>query len=79
MQTIVNLVSAGMGAAWVPASVMSLQRPGVVYKPVSGTPVSETSLVWREDAAPAVLSFVAHVQAQLGARPRAGGRLRELG
>ena len=27
MQTIVNLVSAGMGVAWVPASVTRLQRP----------------------------------------------------
>ncbi|MBV8380240.1 MAG: LysR family transcriptional regulator [Paucibacter sp.] len=72
MQTIVNLVSAGMGAAWVPASVMSLQRPGVVYKPLAGTPVSETSLVWREDASPAVQRFVAHVRAQLAA-PRGRG------
>jgi len=68
MQTIVNLVSAGMGAAWVPASVMSLQRPGVVYKPIAGTPACETSLVWRADAPPAVLSFVAHVRAQLHLR-----------
>src|SRR5580765_1848361 len=30
MQTIVNLVSAGIGIAWVPRSVMQLQRPGVV-------------------------------------------------
>ncbi|MBV8605343.1 MAG: LysR family transcriptional regulator [Pelomonas sp.] len=65
MQTIVNLVSAGMGAAWVPASVMGLQRSGVVYKPVAGAPASETSLVWRDDAAPAVRRFVAHVKEQL--------------
>jgi hypothetical protein len=32
MQTIVNLVSAGIGIAWVPRSVMQLQRPGVVYR-----------------------------------------------
>ncbi|MDC8784497.1 LysR family transcriptional regulator [Roseateles koreensis] len=67
MQTIVNLVSAGMGLAWVPASVQSFQRPGVVYKPVQGAvPICETSLIWRRTAAPAVLRFVAHVQQAVG-------------
>lgn len=47
MQTIVNLVSAGLGLAWVPASVQQFQRPGVVYRAVQGpVPVCETSLVW---------------------------------
>jgi len=32
MQTIVNLVSAGLGVAWVPHSMMQLQRHGVVYR-----------------------------------------------
>jgi DNA-binding transcriptional LysR family regulator len=63
MQTIVNLVSAGIGVAWVPASLMQLQRPGVVYRPLAGTPLEcDTSLVWREPAPPAVERFVAHVQ-----------------
>lgn len=67
MQTIVNLVSAGMGAAWVPESVMGLQRSGVVYKRVAGrVPVCETSLIWRPDAGPAVRRFVQHVQGCLG-------------
>ncbi len=66
MQTIVNLVSAGIGLAWVPASVMAFQRAGVVYKPLAGAaPVCETSLIWRADAAPTVRRFVEHVQAQL--------------
>ncbi|MDC6169944.1 LysR family transcriptional regulator [Paucibacter sp. XJ19-41] len=69
MQTIVNLVSAGMGAAWVPESVMGLQRSGVVYKRVAGrVPVCETSLIWRPDSGPAVRRFVQHIQACL-ARP----------
>jgi DNA-binding transcriptional LysR family regulator len=34
MQTIVNLVSAGLGVAWVPASVRQFQRSGVVYREV---------------------------------------------
>jgi DNA-binding transcriptional LysR family regulator len=47
MQTIVNLVSAGLGVAWVPASVQQFQRPGVVYRNVLGpVPACETSLVW---------------------------------
>lgn len=47
MQTIVNLVSAGLGLAWVPASVQQFQRSGVVYRSVQGAaPQCETSLVW---------------------------------
>jgi DNA-binding transcriptional LysR family regulator len=63
MQTIVNLVSAGIGVAWVPASLKQLRRPGVVYKPLQGESLRcETSLVWREGAAPVVARFVAQVQ-----------------
>lgn len=65
MQTLVNLVSSGMGLAWVPASVMQLQRPGVVYRPLAGVSLRcETSLVWREPALPVVQRFVGHVQSQ---------------
>ena len=51
MQTIVNLVSAGLGVAWVPHSVTQFQRPGVVYRPAPGRAkgnarLCETSLVW---------------------------------
>ena len=74
MQTIVNLVSAGMGVAWVPESVMQLQRPGVVYRPVADAGLRcETSLIWREPAAPVVQRFVEHVIAQRAAdRPCQG-------
>lgn len=50
MQTIVNLVSAGLGVAWVPASVRQFQRPGVVYRDMAHhaeVPWCETSLVWQ--------------------------------
>ena len=64
MQTIVNLVSAGMGVAWVPASVMQLQRPGVVYRPVPDAGLHcETSLIWRAPPSPVVARFIAQVQA----------------
>ncbi|MBA4264922.1 MAG: LysR family transcriptional regulator [Comamonadaceae bacterium] len=64
MQTIVNLVSAGLGLAWVPQSVRQFQRSGVLYRPVAwprGRPVPacETSLVWRPDAvSPALNHFL---------------------
>ncbi|MFZ2989369.1 LysR family transcriptional regulator [Ideonella sp.] len=66
MQTLINLVSAGIGAAWVPEGLMELQRSGVVYRPVPDAGlVCETSLIWRRDASPAVLRFVAHARLQL--------------
>ena len=65
MQTIVNLVSAGIGIAWVPASLMQLQRPGVVYRPLAGASLRcQTSLVWQEPAPPVVERFVRHVQGE---------------
>lgn len=65
MQTIVNLVSAGMGVAWVPESVTKLQRPGVVYRPMRAAALAcETSLVWTASPAPVVERFVGHVRAR---------------
>src|SRR4051812_44438316 len=77
MQTIVNLVSAGLGVAWVPESVRQFQRPGVVYRSLpparpSGrggargasvtVPGCETSLVWPVASAnPALARFVAFI------------------
>ena len=61
MQTIISLVSAGMGVALVPESLMSLRRPGVVYRKLRGgnRAALEIGLVWRRDNAAAVLkSFV---------------------
>lgn len=56
MQTIVSLVSAGMGIALVPQSVSNLRRPGVEYRPLAQTtPLVETGLAWRRDNASPVL------------------------
>lgn len=64
MQTIVNLVSAGMGVAWVPESVTRLQRPGVTYRPMRAAALAcETSLIWTASPAPVVQRFVDHVRA----------------
>ena len=75
MQTIVNLVSGGMGVAWVPESLTHLQRAGVRYARVGGQPGGalrcETSLVWRHGAPPVVERFVAHVK---GGRPGRAAR-----
>ena len=50
MQTIVGLVSAGMGIALVPQSVSNLKRPGVAYRSLAGTTAQiETGLAWRRD------------------------------
>ncbi|PRC92107.1 LysR family transcriptional regulator [Solimicrobium silvestre] len=50
MQTIIGLVSAGMGIALVPQSVSNLKRPGVVYRELEQiTPLIETGLAWRRD------------------------------
>jgi DNA-binding transcriptional LysR family regulator len=56
MQTIVGLVSAGMGIALVPKSVSNLKRPGVEYRPLAGqTALIETGLAWRRDNGSPVL------------------------
>lgn len=69
MQTIVNLVSAELGVAWVPQSVRQFQRPGVVYRalPRRAMPVHcETSLVWRAGPSdPALERWIAFVQSQI--------------
>jgi DNA-binding transcriptional LysR family regulator len=69
MQTIVNLVSAGLGLAWVPDSVRQFQRTGVVYRQLGGkcageVPQCETTLVWGS-ASPALQRFVEFVRSQL--------------
>lgn len=62
MQTIVSLVSAGMGVALVPASLRNLRRTGVSYLALRDAgPQIETGLAWREGAAgvaPVLRSFI---------------------
>lgn len=57
MQTIIGLVSAGMGIALVPQSVSNLKRPGVDYKALADkTPLVETGMAWRRDNTSPVLN-----------------------
>jgi DNA-binding transcriptional LysR family regulator len=60
MQTIVSLVSAGMGLALVPQSVSNLRRPGVEYRALRDvSPQVETGLAWRRDnRSPVLLGFL---------------------
>ncbi|WP_414569884.1 LysR family transcriptional regulator [Nostoc sp. CCY 9925] len=64
MQTIIGLVSAGMGIAIVPSSLQNLQRTGVVYRSFEEkTPLVETAIVWREeDMAPVLREFLQMLQ-----------------
>lgn len=60
MQTIIALVSAGMGIALVPASLRHLARTGVRYVDLpDGAPMLETGIAWRRDeTAPTLARFL---------------------
>lgn len=60
IQTIVSLISGGMGVSIVPASLQSLRREGVVYRPLSpAAPTTELAVMWRpHDPSPAVALFL---------------------
>ena len=60
MQTIIALVSAGMGIALVPASLRHLARTGVRYVDLAeGAPSLETGIAWRrEETAPTLARFL---------------------
>lgn len=59
MATLIHLVSADFGIAWVPASMRALQREGVVYWPApDDAPGCETWMLWQEPARPVVRRFV---------------------
>lgn len=78
MQTIVNLVSAGLGLAWVPDSVRQFQRSGVAYRQVGGkqagqVPGCETSLAWPQAPSnPALERFVEFARQQIRGTPARG-------
>ncbi|WP_321968692.1 LysR family transcriptional regulator [Paraburkholderia tropica] len=76
MQTIVSLVSAGMGVALVPQSLRHLRRTGVVYRPLAqAVPTIETGLVWRvQEVSPVLAAFIEIVRAHaatVNAQPHA--------
>jgi DNA-binding transcriptional LysR family regulator len=67
MQTIVNLVSAGLGVALVPRTIAKLRRSGVKYRNIPRnlrvrSLRCETNLVWRKDEGVNVQHFVDYVK-----------------
>ena len=66
MQTIISLVSAGMGIALVPASLRHLARSGVRYLELEGdAPQLETGIVWRrDDRTPTLGNFLRMLDAE---------------
>lgn len=66
MQTVVSLVSSGLGVAIVPASLLNLRRRGVVYRPVRDAhPRIELRLAWPRSARSVPLGqFVALARAE---------------
>jgi DNA-binding transcriptional LysR family regulator len=65
MQTVVSLVSSGLGAAIVPASLANLGRRGVVYRPIADRhPALELWLAWPPGAlGAAAREFIAQARA----------------
>jgi DNA-binding transcriptional LysR family regulator len=56
-QTIVSLIAGGMGVSVVPASLQSLRRDGVVYRPFKDpTLVTDLAVLWRQQDASGVLT-----------------------
>ncbi len=64
MQTVVSLVSSGLGAAIVPASVANLGRRGVVYRELADShPALDVWLAWpRGPLSAAARDFLAHAR-----------------
>jgi DNA-binding transcriptional LysR family regulator len=64
MQTVVSLVSSGLGVAIVPASLANLGRRGVVYREIADPhPRLDLWLAWRRGALGAAgREFVAHAR-----------------
>jgi DNA-binding transcriptional LysR family regulator len=60
MQTIISLVSVGMGVALVPASLTNLGRAGVIYRPLKEkSPLVTTGLAWKNsNSSPTLRAFL---------------------
>lgn len=75
MQTNLALVSAGLGVTLLPASIRSLRRTGVVYRPLAPpVPQVEMAVAYRRDERSAVLhAFVEVLRDVLGKGRRSFG------
>jgi len=56
---IVSLVAAGFGVALVPGSLKHARRPGLVFRPIVGSPRTELLVAWRpHDTSPVLRDFL---------------------
>ena len=64
MQTIISLVAAGLGIAFVPASMQNFHRSGVIYRPLQEQiPKTGLYLTWRQhDSSPVIRAFLSLAQ-----------------
>ncbi|MBE9193437.1 LysR family transcriptional regulator [Gloeocapsopsis crepidinum LEGE 06123] len=60
MQTIIGLVAAGLGIAFVPACLQNFHRSGVIYRPLQEQiPKTGLYLTWRQhDSSPVIRAFL---------------------
>lgn len=72
MQTIISLVSAGLGIALVPASLRKLAREGVCYIALEDPPTLETGLAWRLDDDTPTLQHLTDLVRGMADRPLGG-------
>jgi DNA-binding transcriptional LysR family regulator len=72
IQTNLALVAAGLGVTLMPASIRSLRRAGVVYRPlVAPVPIVEMAVAYaREDQSAALLAFLQVLRGVVGGRCR---------
>lgn len=65
MVTILGLVAGGLGVSLLPASVQSLQRQGVVYRPIQEqTPATQLTALWRSaNTSAALRNFLTVIKA----------------
>jgi DNA-binding transcriptional LysR family regulator len=58
-----SLIAAGFGVGIVPASMREIARPGMVLRPIVGSPMTELFVAWRSnDQSPVLRDFLAVVR-----------------
>ena len=63
---IVSLVAAGFGVAIVPRSVKYARRPGVVFRPIVGSPQTEVYMAWLPSNGSTVLRSFLEILGEVG-------------
>lgn len=68
--SLTSLVAAGLGIALVPASVRTLSRPGVIYRPLQKpVPRADVSMVYKPDRSSVAERFIELARKFLGQLP----------